>query len=239
MNIRSDFTRRVAVAAALAILALGAAAPRAGAQDLAAWYADAPHRAAYGSVRAEVESLAAQLSAASLPDSLLASRLEEGSRKRIAPDRLVAALRADTARLVRIASALRGAALLPQDRRAAGQLADRYQVLLRAGATFEEFEAALARSVARLGSTRSAAEDSLAALAKSVQRDDPPARAPGRSNEVPARGGDRPEGASGGATSGGDVQGAAGRPGGAGAGPQGNPGGQGGAGQGQGGKRGK
>lgn len=214
--------RRLAVFVTL----LAVLAP-AGAQDVASWFSDSSHQASYGSIRAEMESLAAGLAAANLPDSLLASRLEEGARKRVPPERLIAALRDDAARLTRIAATLRTRSLLPQDRRAAGALAERYQLLLRAGADFADLESALDRSISRFGANRSALDDSLILLANRVERG-AEAR-PGDSAQL--RNSPRSEGTS--------QEPRPGGPGGQGQAGQGQGGQSGQGGQGQGGKRGR
>ena len=67
--------------------------------------------AAYTSIRADLEALAASLRSAGLPDSLLRIRMEEAARKRVQPPTLLAALRTEIARLISLAGTLRGLGL--------------------------------------------------------------------------------------------------------------------------------
>jgi len=125
----------------IALLAL-AAAPSSG-QEAAAWFERAPGAAGYASIRGAAEAAAARLRAAGLPDGLLAARLEEGARKRIAPERLAAALADEAVRYEAIAAELSSRGLLPELPSEAGGLAERAGLLMRGGTALAEIAAAL------------------------------------------------------------------------------------------------
>lgn len=129
-------------AAIFAALLFAAITPAAG-QDLSAWFDHAPEAAAYASGRHAAEALAAKVRAAGLADRLLVDRIVEGVRKRVPPDRLIAAMVDETTRLESISRLLAERSLLPADPSEAAGFAAEASLLMRAGATTAEFEAAL------------------------------------------------------------------------------------------------
>ena len=135
-----------------ALIFFFAFAASAGAQNLAAWFARPANQAAYGAIAAEVDALAASLKASSLPDSLLAVRLEEAAKKKIPFTVLVATLKADTARYLAISAALRDRSLLPENDKKTATTVEQTALLLRAGIDEKTLEASLDASRKKLGS---------------------------------------------------------------------------------------
>jgi hypothetical protein len=140
MRRRGTSSRLRAVAALFLLLALPAAM---GAQDLAAWFGKPDNQAGYGNIAGETKALSEALRAASLSDSLIVARLEEGSRKHIAAALVLATLKEDTARFIAISAALRGLSLLPDDSRKASATVEQINLLLRAGIDGKTLDAAL------------------------------------------------------------------------------------------------
>ena len=134
-----------------AVLFLFAFASSAEAQDLAAWFAKPANQAAYGAIAAEVDTLAYSLKVSSLPDSLLAARLEEAAKKKIAFTVLIATLKADTARYLAISAALRDRSLLPENDKKIATTVEQIALLLRAGIDEKTLEASLDASHKKLG----------------------------------------------------------------------------------------
>ena len=134
-----------------ALLFLFAFAASAGAQNLAAWFAKPANQAAYGAIAAEVNALASSLKASSLPDSLLAARLEEAAQKKIPFTVLIATLKADTARYLAISAALRDRSLLPENDKKTAATVEQIALLLRAGIDEKTLEVSLDASQKKLG----------------------------------------------------------------------------------------
>jgi len=112
-------------------------------QDLEAWFDRAPEAVAYASLRAASMTLAAGIRAAGLEDRLLLDRFVEGARKRVPPDRLIAAIREEAMRLENVSRLLVERSLLPAASADASDLVAEASLLLRAGATAGELAAAL------------------------------------------------------------------------------------------------
>jgi hypothetical protein len=135
-------------------------------QGLSSWFDRAPEAVTYAPVRPALEAAAARLVAAGLPDDLIAARLVEGSRKRVAPERLAAAIEAEVRRYVSIAETLSSRALLPSRAPEAGKLAAQAELLMRGGASLAELAAAL-DAKARNASPR-ASPDQVALVARAL-----------------------------------------------------------------------
>jgi hypothetical protein len=134
------------------------------AQEVSGWFAKSSLASAYGSVRSDIESIASSLSSAGISDSLLASRLEEGARKHVPAELMLATLRADTSRAISVAASLRERGLLPQDKRKATSEVEQASILLRAGLTEGELGASLDAATERNGKNESAVSRAIAAL---------------------------------------------------------------------------
>lgn len=127
-------------AAALA-LALVSASAGAAAQEIAAWFGSAPEAAAYAAVKDRITSIAEEAARGGVPESILLERLIEGTRKRVAPERLASALEAEAARLESVALLLKGRDL---GAAALSELIGSGGLLLRSGATLDELGRSLA-----------------------------------------------------------------------------------------------
>lgn len=123
--------------------------------------------AAYTSIRADLEALAASLRSAGLPDSLLRIRMEEAARKRVQPPTLLAALRTEIARLISLAGTLRGLGLFPQNRDDVAAFFGQAATLMRSGIGEREVKAALEAARAK-GDAKSAESLARALAALSV-----------------------------------------------------------------------
>jgi hypothetical protein len=161
------FGRSAALAAfrlSLALLLIAAIPSFVAAQNVAAWFAAPANQAAYGALAAEAQQLAAALSQAGLSDSLIADRLVEAAKKRVAPAKLAATLREDTQRYLAVAASLKGLRLLPADPKKASAAVEQAALILRAGISERVLQAALAAAADRLGTGQAAIDRALAAL---------------------------------------------------------------------------
>lgn len=140
----------------------------ASAQNLAAWFAAPANQAAYGALASEAGELAASLKQAGLSDALIADRLVEAAKKRVALATLAATLREDTQRYLAVAASLKGLGLLPSDPRQASAAVEQASLLLRAGISERALQAALDAAAAKLGARQAAIDRALAALSAVV-----------------------------------------------------------------------
>lgn len=140
------------------------ALPAAFGQEVKAWFARPENARNYAPIMEEALTLGAQATAAGLPDSILASRLEEGSRKHVPPEALIAALREDAARMAEISQALRARSLFPRDRKAAAAALRQALILFRAGIAENEFERTFDGAAKRMGKNDAALRRAMAAL---------------------------------------------------------------------------
>ncbi|MCE1195440.1 hypothetical protein LWX53_02940 [bacterium] len=136
----------------------------ASAQNLAAWFAAPANQAAYGALASEAGELAASLKRVGLSDALIADRLVEAAKKRVAPATLAATLREDTQRYLAVAASLKSLGLLPSDPRQASAAVEQASLLLRAGISERVLQAALDAAAAKLGARQAAIDRALAAL---------------------------------------------------------------------------
>ncbi len=161
---RATTLSRAAFRLAAALLLAAAFPSFVAAQNLAAWFAAPANQAAYGALAAEAQQLAAALSQAGLSDSLLADRLVEAAKKRVAPATLAATLREDTQRCLAVAASLRGLGLLPSDPKKASASVEQASLILRAGISEQALRAAFAAAADKLGANQAAVDRALAAL---------------------------------------------------------------------------
>jgi hypothetical protein len=155
---------RAAFRLSLALLLSAAIPSVVAAQNVAAWFAAPANHAAYGALAAETQQLAAALVQASLSDSLIAERLVEAAKKRVAPATLAATLCEDTQRYLAVAASLRGLSLLPSDPKKASAAVDQAALLLRAGISESVLRATLAAAAGKLGANQATIDRALAAL---------------------------------------------------------------------------
>lgn len=139
----------------------GRAAPR----TVSEWALVQTNVSAYGAILAELESLASSLRSASLPDSLLVARLDEGLKKRIPSAALLRALRNDTSRFLSIASTMRERGLLPKKPEDSASIVEQTDILVRAGMGMTELERTLDAAIGKQGKTQASLARSIAALA--------------------------------------------------------------------------
>ena len=128
------------------------------------WIARPTNTSTYGSILTDLQNLAASLRAASLPDSLLAARLDEGSKKRIPSAALLRALRDDTSRFLSIASMLRDRGVFPKKPGDGISVVEQTDMLLRAGIGFPELGSALDAAIRKQGKTPAAVSRTIAVL---------------------------------------------------------------------------
>ena len=148
-----------------------AIAPLASAQDVAAWFSKSAKAQNYSTIRGDIDTLAASLRSAGLLDSLLASRLEEGSRKNVPPKQMLDTLRVDSGRAVSVASMLRAEGLFPDDKKSATSEVEQALIMLRAGFSEDELRSSLKQAAAEKGKNESAVSRALAALAAVASTD--------------------------------------------------------------------
>ncbi len=134
-------------------------------RTVAEWAVIKANSATYGPILTELESLAVSLKSASLPDSLLVARLEEGAKKRVAPMALLHALKSDTARFLAIASTLRVRGVFPPRPEDIVSIVEQTDILLRAGIGFQEYASALDAAIRKQGKNLTAVSRGIAALA--------------------------------------------------------------------------
>jgi len=134
------------------------------AQTAAAWLTKPSNVAVYGAIVPEVKTMIQQLDKLGLPDSILATRLEEGARKQVNPEILVASLRVDMQRVVRLAAILRSNGIFPSNRNTASSAVEQMLIFIRAGLTEAEVRNALEAGVAKSGAKPKAMTRALAAL---------------------------------------------------------------------------
>lgn len=161
---RATGVRGAALRLAAALLFAAAFPSFVAAQNLAAWFAVPANQAAYGALAAEAQQMAASLSQAGLSDSLIADRLVEAAKKRVAPATLAATLREDTQRYLAVAAVLKSLKLLPADPRKASAAVEQAALLLRAGISERALQATLTAAADKLGASQAAIDRALAAL---------------------------------------------------------------------------
>lgn len=157
--------RRILLCALLPLLALAAAAQA----GLSEWYSSSPAARRYKPMEAELAALMAEAESRGIPSELILSRLAEGAEKRVAPERLAAALRGDieayASVLAILAESAPGAASGPLR----ASLLGRGGMVLRAGLPGELFKAVLGQAVAK-GIEPGRAIDALLAVAAAGSR---------------------------------------------------------------------
>ncbi len=170
--------RRSPVNAFILIFFLTAASLPLVAGELDQWFTIDPRSSAYMPIRADLANLADTLLREGIPESLLIERLDEGSAKRIAPSRLLEALRLDVENL-RYLGALyqRRYPLLAADAQAKKESLVIGSLILRSGISRDDIERSLPLSEAG-GTVRRSLEALLSVAA--VQRRSPlvPAQIP-------------------------------------------------------------
>lgn len=134
------------------------------AQTVAAWLAKPSNVAVYGTIAPEVNTMVQQLEKLGLSDSILVVRLEEGAQKQVNPEILVASLRVDIQRVVRLAAILRANGIFPSNRNTASSAIEQMLIFIRAGLTEAEVRNALEEGVAKSGAKQKATARALAAL---------------------------------------------------------------------------
>lgn len=134
--------RRSASTLSIALLLSLSLAPIGQAQELERILGGTEAAGHYSAVEPEILDALRTATAAGIPEDLLSSRLREGVEKRVAPDLLIQALKAESERLVTIMSLLRerGVTLAPDS---LGRLLSDASLALRAGVTVAEFRHAL------------------------------------------------------------------------------------------------
>lgn len=134
------------------------------AQEVEAWFKKPANAALYSQVREEAIAMASQIQALGLYDSILASRLEEGLRKKVSPNILQASLQADLQRAIAAASILKENALFPSDKKKATAVVEQMLILMRAGTSEDEFRLSLKAATAKNGKQESALTRAISAL---------------------------------------------------------------------------
>ena len=153
------------LAAIVAVLLVFVVPRAAVAQNVEAWFSKSDHRAAYGAIADEVEAMAQQFQHWGISDSILATRLEEGYRKHVGFEVLIASLRTDAQRAGRLVAMFREYGLFPSDTKNATSMVEQTLIFMRAGLTETEIRGALTVGVAKAGKNPKAASRALAALA--------------------------------------------------------------------------
>lgn len=123
-----------------ALLLLLCAAQTVEAQNVEKWFEDFSRSANYGSIAPEVKAMAKRMESLGLSDALLASRLEEGSRKQVRPDILIASLRLDMRRAERYVAVMQKNGVYPTDTAVASSTVEQLLIFSRAGMTETEIE---------------------------------------------------------------------------------------------------
>ncbi|HUX41590.1 MAG TPA: hypothetical protein VMV83_10535 [Rectinemataceae bacterium] len=149
---------------ALAVMLGFASGSALAAQEVSSWFDRSPDAAAYAAVKQDLLALAARSISGMHSDRPLAERLAEGARKRVAPDRLLAALGTETDRLLSAAAEIDKRGLLPTDSRSAGTMMAQVGIALRAGLEPNDIGAAFDGASARLGVSPAARDRALAVI---------------------------------------------------------------------------
>ena len=134
------------------------------AQEVEAWFKKPANAALYSQVREDVIAMASQMQALGLSDSILASRLEEGARKKVSPNILQASLQGDLQRAIAAASILKENGLFPSDKKKATAAVEQILILMRAGTSEDEFRISLKAAIAKSGKRESALSRAISAL---------------------------------------------------------------------------
>jgi hypothetical protein len=144
---------------------LFALASAAAAEDLlSSWYAGSASARMYVSVRGELSSVLAEAERRNIPPQLLMARIAEGAEKRVAPAKLVEALRKDCDYYAIVLSEVLRAAPGAQATAGWQDLLSRGAMALRSGMDAESFENVLRVSAGRAIGPRRAI-DALVAVA--------------------------------------------------------------------------
>jgi len=152
--------RRLGLCFLLLFLAIAAAAG----DPLSGWFDTSPSAGRYESVRQELVSIVAEATGRGVPAELMASRVAEGAEKRVAPEKLVTALRKDLADYSAILSVFARTMQAAPEGRTRAELLSRGGLALRAGMDIETFERAFAGAL-RKGAAPRRAVDALVAVA--------------------------------------------------------------------------
>jgi hypothetical protein len=141
----------VALRALTAIALLFAGSFGIAAQEVDKWYSKGNNSQIFGSVRNDIDALAAVLVGAGLSDSIIAGRQAEAAGKKVALVQLLEALKLDVARSVAMSRILAERGLLPADAGKAGALAEQALIFFRAGLVENDLTAIIEESSIRLG----------------------------------------------------------------------------------------
>jgi len=139
------------------------------AQDVEAWFKKPANAALYSQVREDVIAMASKMRALGLSDSILASRLEEGARKKVSPNILQASLQGDLQRAIVAVSILKENGLFSSDKKKATAAVEQILILMRAGTSEDEFRISLKAAIAKSGKRESALSRAISALSVVVE----------------------------------------------------------------------
>lgn len=134
------------------------------AQEVEAWFKKPANAALYSQIREEAIAMASQMQALGLYDSILASRLEEGSRKKVLPNILQASLQADLQRAIVATSILEENGLFPSDKKKATAVVEQMLILMRVGTSEDEFRLSLKAAIEKTKKQESALSRAISAL---------------------------------------------------------------------------
>jgi hypothetical protein len=129
----------------LSLLAIAAAAE----EPLSSWFATSPAAGRYESIRGDLRTILADAERRGIPAELFMTRIAEGAEKRVASDKLVAALRKDLENYFAVLSIISKTMSAAPENRQRTDLLARGGMALRAGMDTGTFEQVFSDAVRR------------------------------------------------------------------------------------------